>query len=287
LVARPDNAYLAARLRELSDLLEQQEANPFRVRAWRRAAETVAAWPEPLASVVERAGREGLTALPGVGTAIAAALIELVRTGGRWSQLERMRGELDPEQVFRTLPGVGEKLSQRIHEALGADSLQELEVAAHDGRLAAVPGVGPRRAAMIRAALGERLGRPRPYAARPPPADAEPPVDVLLDVDAQYRREAEAGKLPRIAPRRFNPAGEAWLPILHAQRGPWHFTALFSNTARAHQLGRTRDWVVLYFHTDHQAEGQRTVVTETQGAAEGRRVVRGRESECAALSRSA
>jgi putative hydrolase len=112
-------------------------------------------------------------------------------------------------------------------------------------------------------------------------------VDVLLDVDSEYRREAAAGRLPRIAPRRFNAGGEAWLPILHSQRGPWHFTALFSNTARAHQLGRTRDWVVLYFHTDHQAEGQRTVVTETQGPAAGRRVVRGREAECNLRSRSA
>jgi len=286
-LARPDNAYLAARLRELSDLLEQQEANPFRVRAWRRAAETLERHPEPIAELAERTGREGLTGLPGIGTAIAAALLELVRTGGRWSQLERMRGELDPEQVFRTLPGVGDKLAQRIHEALDADSLQELEVAAHDGRLAAVPGVGPRRAAMIRAALAERLGRPRPRAPCAAGAEAEPPVEVLLDVDAQYRREAEAGRLPRIAPRRFNPEAEAWLPILHAQRGPWHFTALFSNTARAHQLGRTRDWVVLYFHTDHEAEGQRTVVTETQGPAAGRRVVRGREAEGPAQSRSA
>lgn len=51
---------------------------------------------------------------------------------------------------------------------------------------------------------------------------------------------------PRAAPRRFNPKGKAWLPILHTQRGPWHFTALYSNTARAHDLKKTGDWVVLY-----------------------------------------
>jgi hypothetical protein len=60
------------------------------------------------------------------------------------------------------------------------------------------------------------------------------------------------------------------------------FTALFSNTARAHELGKTRDWVVVYFHTDTQSEGQRTTVTETSGRLAGRRVVRGRESECLA-----
>lgn len=63
-------------------------------------------------------------------------------------------------------------------------------------------------------------------------------------------------------------------------RDPWHFTALFSNTARAHELNRTRDWVVIYFYDDDHDEGQHTVVTETSGRLKGRRVVRGREAEC-------
>jgi putative hydrolase len=107
-------------------------------------------------------------------------------------------------------------------------------------------------------------------------------VDLLLAIDREYREEAAADRLPKIAPKRFNPAGETWLPILHADRDGWSFTALFSNTARAHELGRVRDWVVIYFHTDRQEEGQRTVVTETHGPLTGKRVVRGRESECIA-----
>lgn len=75
-------------------------------------------------------------------------------------------------------------------------------------------------------------------------------------------------------------SNEAWLPILHTERGSWQFTALYSNTALAHNLGRTRDWVVIYFHTDSYIEGQRTVVTETHGSLQGKRVVRGRETEC-------
>jgi hypothetical protein len=113
---------------------------------------------------------------------------------------------------------------------------------------------------------------------------AEPAVDVLLDVDREYRARAAARALPRIALRRFNPTGDAWLPVLHTRRGEWEFTALFSNTARAHELGRTGDWVVLYFHDDDHPELQRTVVTETHGAHTGRRVVRGRETECVKLS---
>jgi hypothetical protein len=70
---------------------------------------------------------------------------------------------------------------------------------------------------------------------RTPPAD-EPAVDVLLDVDREYRAKIGTDQLRTIAPKRFNPKGEAWLPILHTTRGKWHFTALFSNTARAHEL---------------------------------------------------
>jgi hypothetical protein len=70
--------------------------------------------------------------------------------------------------------------------------------------------------------------------------------------------------------------------VLHTTRGPWHFTALYSNTARAHELHRTSDWVVIYFHRDREVEGQRTIVTERSGALAHRRVVRGREPECRA-----
>lgn len=277
-VIHPDNIAIAARLRELADLLEQQQANSFRVRAYRRAADTVDGLAESLAALAKRAGRDGLTALPGIGPSIAGGIIEMLSTG-RWSQLERMRGAMDPEQVFRMLPGIGEELAHRIHTALDVDSLTELEIAAHDGRLAEVPGIGPRRAAMIRASLADRLGQTRPRP-RHGGAGPEPSAADLLDVDAEYLAKAAASQLPKIAPRRFNPTGEAWLPILHTQRGSWHFTALFSNTARAHQLGRCDDWVVIYFHSDHEPEGQRTVVTESQGNLAGRRVVRGREGEC-------
>ncbi len=271
-----DNQAIADRLLEMAELLEVQDANPFRVGAYRRAARTVAGLAEPVADLAEREGREGLDRLPGIGRSISLAIEELLRTG-RWSQLERLRGSLDPEKLFQAIPGVGPALAERIHDELHVDTLEALEEAAHDGRLEGVPGVGERRARMVSAALGQMLRR----GARRRPATGEPGVEALLDVDREYREAAAAGRLRRIAPRRFNPKGEAWLPILHTQRGDWHFTALFSNTARAHEAGRTDDWVVIYFHTDHGPEGQRTVVTETAGPQAGRRVVRGREAECA------
>jgi putative hydrolase len=104
-------------------------------------------------------------------------------------------------------------------------------------------------------------------------------VEDLLDVDREYRRKARAGELRTIAPLRFNPNREAWLPVLHTTRGARHFTALYSNTARAHRLGRSKDWVVIY-NDGRVGEGQGTVVTEFSGPLQGRRVVRGREGEC-------
>jgi DNA polymerase/3'-5' exonuclease PolX len=210
------NQLIGDRLREAADLLEQQGANPFRVRAYREAAQAVADRAEDVREIYERDGLEGLDAVPGVGPRIAAAIAEMLRTG-RWSQLERLRGTLDPERLFRVVPGVGATLARRIHGALHVDTLEALEVAAHDGRLAALPGIGPRRAAALRAALASMLGRSGLRVR--PTAMPEPPVAVLLDVDREYCEAAAAGRLPRIAPRRFNRSGETWLPILHTERG--------------------------------------------------------------------
>jgi putative hydrolase len=102
---------------------------------------------------------------------------------------------------------------------------------------------------------------------------------VLLDADREYRDKAARAELPLIAPRRFNPERKAWLPVLHTEREGWHMTVLFSNTARAHELKRSHDWVVIYYYDADHHEGQCTVVTEIYGSKAGRRVVRGREKE--------
>jgi DNA polymerase (family X) len=277
----PDNQRIAQWLGEAAELLHAQGANPFRVGAYRKAADTVLQFDGSLRNLFAEQGRAGLDALPGIGAGIAGAIAEMLERG-RWSQLDRLRGSLDPEHLFQTVPGVGPGIAQRIHDTLGVETLEALEVASHEGRLEKVPRIGRRRAAAIRAALAEILDR-RPLARRSAPtAAAEPPVATLLDVDREYRARALAGALPTITPRRFNPRSEAWLPVLHTRRDDWHFTALYSNTARAHELGRTRDWVVLYFHDDDHPERQRTVVTEQRGTLRGRRVVRGREEECLA-----
>jgi len=272
----PSNEELAARLEEMADLLEGQEANPYRVRAYRSAADRLRSLDRPVHELVEQEGRAGLMQLPHIGRGLAKTIEELA-LAGRSELLERLRGKSQAEAVLATVPGVGPELAGRIHAQLGVETLEQLEQAAHDGRLADVPGMGPRRVRAIRESLAGRLRQRRHTAA---PAGDQPDVGELLDVDREYREKAEAGKLPRIAPRRFNPGGEAWLPVLHTERGGRHYSALFSNTAHAHQQGTTRDWVVIY-RDDDDNHGQWTIVTARAGALRGRRVVRGREEECA------
>jgi len=275
-----ENQQIADKLREAADLLHAQGANPYRVSAYRKAADTVGQLPRSVREIFDAEGVKGLDALPNIGEGIASAIAEILITT-RWSQLERLRGTTDPERLFQSIPGMGPELAKHIHDTLHIDTLEGLETAANDGRLEGVPGVGPRRAAAWRAALDRMLGRVRARRAwARDDASREPAVETLLDVDREYRQKAEDGELRTITPRRFNPANKSWLPVLHAARGDWHFTALYSNTALAHKLGRTRDWVVIYFYDGDHVEGQRTVVTETRGALIGKRVVRGREEEC-------
>jgi DNA polymerase (family X) len=285
-VALQENTLIAARLREMAALLDAQGDNAFRAAAYRNAARTITGLKRGLREMFEREGLAGLDALPTIGPGIAAAIGEMLRTG-RWIRLDQLRGSAGPEGLLRAVPGIGPQLATRLHDELGIHTLEALEIAAHDGRLEGMARVGPRRAAAIRAALRPMLERARVWQRDKASADdgaSEPPVTMLLDVDREYRDGAANDRLPRIAPRRFNPSGEAWLPVLHAERDGWHFTALFSNTARAHELNRVRDWVVIYAEDEQHHERQYTVITAAGGSLAGQRIVRGREDECRAAA---
>jgi putative hydrolase len=255
-------------------LLEHQRANPFRIRAYQNAAAALETLPIPVTQLYEDEGLEGLERIPGIGPAIARSIRDQL-IHGRMPLLDRLRGESDPVELLRTIPGIGEGLALRLHDELGISTLEELELAAFEGRLGRLRGVGPKRLQGIIADLAQRLGRGR----MPREPREAVPVSELLDIDREYLDRAQLGELPTIAPRRFNRARRAWLPVLHTARGSRHYTALFSNTAQAHRLGRTHDWVVIYGDSDGE-EHQATVVTARVGPLAGRRVVRGREAEC-------
>jgi DNA polymerase (family X) len=277
-MARRPNDHIADRLDEIAAFLAAQSANPYRVRAYRRAAETLRFLATPVSQILATHGTPGLDQLPGIGPSLARTIRDLV-VGGYSPILERLRGGSDTIRLFASVPGIGRLLAARLHDELGLETLQQLEAAAHDGRLEQIAGFGPKRLAGIRDNLALRLARVHQDGGGED--SALPTVTELLDVDREYLEKARAGDLPLIAPRRFNPEQAAWLPILHTERGSRHYTALFSNTARAHRVGKTHDWVVIYCD-DGSREHQWTVITAGFGALRGQRIVRGREAECSA-----
>jgi hypothetical protein len=270
------NREIAERLKEVADLLHHQGSNPFRVQAYRHAAHTLEQLETPVDNILRSEGLEGLQKLPAIGESLSRSIRELILTG-KLPMLQRLRGEAEPVALLGSIPGIGKKLADQLHHDLEIDTLEELEVAAHEGQLTQLPRIGEKRLSGIIASLAERLGRVRGKSG--PPEKSMPSIEEILDVDREYREKATADRLHKFAPRRFNPTGEAWLPVLHTQRGKHHYTALFSNTARAHKKGKTHDWVVLYYD-DGQKDSQCTVITAEWGILEGRRIVSGLESEC-------
>ena len=153
-----DNLEIAARLEAFAFLLELVEANPYTVRAYRRAAETIRTAAIPVEQLVA-SGR--VRQLRGIGPGIEARLRELVQTG-QIAELEELERELAPDLVgLGRYLGLGARRSVEVARALGVRTAEEFREAAAEGRLAAVPGIGPKTEARLLAALA-REGEPRP-----------------------------------------------------------------------------------------------------------------------------
>jgi hypothetical protein len=279
---RPSNAAIAEALVETAELLQREGANPYRVRAYRHGAEAVRSSRQPVATILAREGQRGLQRLPGIGDSLSESIHKITRSG-RLPLLERLKNDRTPAGLFTTVADIGPKLAARIRDTLGISTLTELEAAAWDGRLSRVPGMGQKRVRAVRESLGGRFKDRRPEL-RPGnslPVEDQPSVELLLDLDREYFELAERDRLVRIAPRRFNPGGHAWLPILRTERHGKRYTVMFSNTSRAHERDALGDWVVIYCD-DKQSGGTWTVLTSQFGPLKGERIVRGREAECGA-----
>jgi putative hydrolase len=159
------------------------------------------------------------------------------------------------------LKGVGEKLAGLIREYVDTGTVRLLKELEKE--------VAPNKVKEVEAQHADHTS------VRP----IDVPVDIILEVDSEYRRKAADGKLKKIAPRLLNPEKKAWLPILTKEHQGFKFTVMFSNTPTAHKLGKTDDWVVVYVQKG-KGENQCTVVTESRGPLKGKRVIRGREKEC-------
>jgi DNA polymerase (family 10) len=147
-----DNRPIAQVFSEIADLLEIKGENTFKIRAYRSAADTIAAWADPVARMDERQLHE----LPGIGKDLAKKIRELVDTGTcRFHQdllLEFPPTILD----LLRLQGVGPKTVALLYSALNIRSVDELVAAAHAGRLRELKGMGPKKEALILKAVVER-----------------------------------------------------------------------------------------------------------------------------------
>jgi DNA polymerase (family X) len=153
-----DNPEIADRLDAFASLLELVDGNPYTVRAYRRAAETIRAAAFPVAELV-RLGR--VRELQGVGAGIEARLRELVETGGI-AELAELEREVAPDLVgLGRYLGLSAKRSVELARTLGIRTADELREAAAAGRLRTVPGIGPKTEAQLLEALA-REDEPRP-----------------------------------------------------------------------------------------------------------------------------
>ena len=155
-----DNRHIADRLDAFAALLELAEANPYTVRAYRRAAETIRGAALPVADLV-RTGR--VRDLRGIGPGIEARLRELVETG-EIAELAELERDLAPELIgLGRYLGLTSKRSIELARALNVHTADEFRAAAAAGRLRDVPGIGPKIEAQILAALaGHDHAEPRP-----------------------------------------------------------------------------------------------------------------------------
>ena len=147
-----NNLAIARILGEIADLLEIKSDNPFKIRAYRNAADIVANHPHTLADLDVAELRE----IPGIGKDLAARILEIAQTGGAAYHRELL-AEFPPTVLdLLRLQGVGPKTVATLYRELGVRTLEELEQAAVEGRVRALRGMGPKKEALILKALEER-----------------------------------------------------------------------------------------------------------------------------------
>ena len=141
LVFGMQNAEIARLLGDVADLLEISAGNPFKVRAYRNAARTVADHPDPVAELVS-GGEFDLTELPGIGDGIAKEIRALVETGSL-PQRQQLVAMIPPGLLeLLKIPGLGPKRVKLFHEELKVNSVADLKAALDAGKIAKLPGFG-------------------------------------------------------------------------------------------------------------------------------------------------
>ncbi len=169
-----DKGQVAEVLVSIATLLELKGENPFKSRAYQNAARTLETMSEPLDKVVAEAR---LGELKGIGEALQQKITELVTTG-RLQYYEDLKAATPPGLVaMLDIPALGPKKTKALHDALGIESVEQLEQACKDGRIAGLKGFGEKTQANIL----EGIHRRRSYATRHLLSEALPRAQTLLE----------------------------------------------------------------------------------------------------------
>jgi len=233
------NAEIATIFNRIADLLEIQNENPFRVRAYRNAARTVQGLSRSLAEMVQ--GGEVLEELPTIGKDLAAKIREIVTTGSL-RKLKELEGAVSPGLVeLLKVPGLGPKRLRLLHDYLGIDSVEALEQAARQGLVRNLPGFGVKTEQNLLRELAELQKRTRRHLW----AEVEEVAGQLLD----YLRELSGVKTVEMAGsyrRRKETVGDLDVLVI-ASRGAkvTEAFARFEAVERVVSQGGTRSTVIL------------------------------------------
>src|SRR4051794_15303174 len=234
-----DNPEIARIFEEVADVLEIQSANPFRIRAYRNAVRTVESLTTPLRKWVEE--NRPLTDLPGIGKEMANHVREMVETGTLGFR-DELLAEVPRSLIeLMRLPGLGPKKAKRIWDELQVSSVDEVEAAAREGRIATLPGFGPKSQEKILAGIAEY----RQHGSRFLLPEAERAVEPLLaylreapeverlEVAGSYRRRKETvGDIDLLA------SASLPVPVMERFRG-------YAQVDKVLMAGDTRSTVVL------------------------------------------
>ncbi|MGB5965095.1 MAG: DNA polymerase/3'-5' exonuclease PolX [Sulfurimonadaceae bacterium] len=155
------NQQIAALFMEIADLLDIEGANPFRIRAYRNAARSIVSYPRSMAALVDE--EFDLSTLRGIGKDLAGKITEIVQTG-KLVFLQTLEKEVSPElEELIKIPGLGPKRVRLLHETLHVNSLEELQKALDEGKVAQLSGFGPKLLDSIRRGLEKKLYEQKRY----------------------------------------------------------------------------------------------------------------------------
>lgn len=192
-----ENVEIAQILNDYADLLDIQGENPFRVRAYRKAVQTIESLSRPVAELVEEG--EDLTNLPGIGVSIAEHIQEILRTG-TLKAFEELRKDVPATLAeLVQLEGLGPKRTKQLYRELGITSIADLQEALDAGKVEALPGFGKKSAEKIRQSIRTFKQRPERFKLMDADQLVRPLLDYLrnapgieqLEVAGSYRRRME------------------------------------------------------------------------------------------------